>query len=91
METQKMTTQFAEIFRAMPKSHKQMFYNRSITEDGMITAPAINSWAYYAISPNNDIKEKRVAGILRDMGYDVDPETLFKKYPKPVKTEQQEK
>lgn len=91
METTKITTDFAELFKTMPQDDQSRFYRECLSLQVPVAVSTVQLWAYRIGAPTNASKVKVVADILRGMGYDVDPETLFKKYPKPVKTEQQEK
>lgn len=91
METTKITTDFAELFKKMPQDDQSRFYRECLSLQVPVAVSTVQLWAYRIGAPTNASKVKVVADILRGMGYDVDPETLFKKYPKPVNDAQQEK
>ena len=91
METSTITTHFAQIFKKMPQDDQSRFYRECLSLQVPVAVSTVQLWAYRKGAPTNASKIKVVADILRGMGYDVDPETLFKKYPKPVNDAQQEK
>lgn len=91
MDHKGMTTRFAEIYGNMPYSVSCAFQAELLKLPQPVRVSAANRWYYSLSTPRTDITIKWVADILRGLGYDVDPETLFKKYPKPVNDAQQEK
>lgn len=84
----KMTTRFVEIYKGMRYTEKLVFQRKCLELEYPITINTMNRWIYSLMRPKIDITDRKVAGILRDMGYDVDETTLF--VLKPVENQEED-